>query len=65
MTILALLTLMGCAVGPNFKPPKARVPEDYYSLDKETAKQAQISRTIPQPVVLVQWWQAFHDNILD
>jgi multidrug efflux system outer membrane protein len=70
--LTALLTLTGCAVGPNFKPPETRVPEAYYSLENtakpqpagQTAPQP-ASRTIPRPVTLVQWWQSFHDPILD
>jgi multidrug efflux system outer membrane protein len=64
LAALSLLTLTGCAVGPNFKPPTTKVPEAYYSLDN--AKQPKpASQTIPQPVTLVHWWQSFHDPILD
>jgi multidrug efflux system outer membrane protein len=63
LAVLCLLTLAGCAVGPNFKPPATKVPEAYYSL--ENAKPAPASQTVPQPVTLVHWWQSFHDPILD
>jgi multidrug efflux system outer membrane protein len=61
--LTALLTLTGCAVGPNFKAPETKVPETYYSL--ENTKPQQASQATPQPVTLVHWWQSFHDPILD
>ena len=64
LAALGLLTLTGCAVGPNFKHPDTKVPEAYYSLE-QTTKPAPASQTVPQPVTLVHWWQSFHDPILD
>ncbi len=63
LALLALITLTGCAVGPNFKPPQTKVPEAYHSLD--AAGRDLASHTTPQPVTLVEWWQSFHDPILD
>jgi outer membrane protein, multidrug efflux system len=50
-------------VGPNFKPPQTKVPEAYHSLD--AAGRDLASHTTPQPATLVEWWQSFHDPILD
>ncbi len=63
LATLGLVSTVGCAVGPNFRPPETKVPEAYYSLDH--TNQAQASQTIPQPVALVEWWQSFQDPILD
>ena len=63
LAALSLLTLAGCAVGPNFKPPAAKVPDTYYSLEK--TKAASASQVTPDPATLVHWWQGFHDPILD
>ena len=60
-----ILALTSCAVGPNFKPPETKVPEAYYSLDNPQPTPAAPSRTTPQPVTLVHWWQSFRDPILD
>jgi multidrug efflux system outer membrane protein len=45
--LAALLTLTGCAVGPNFKPPETKVPETYYSLD-HTKPDPQVSQATSQ-----------------
>jgi NodT family efflux transporter outer membrane factor (OMF) lipoprotein len=66
--LTALLTLAGCAVGPNFKPPETKVPEGYYSLEQTTKPAPQTplaSQATSQPVTLVYWWQSFRDPILD
>ena len=63
LAALSLLTLAGCAVGPNFKPPATQVPDTYYSLEK--TKAAPASQVTPDPATLVRWWQGFHDPILD
>jgi len=75
LSLAALLTLTGCAVGPNFKPPETKVPDTYYSLDhtkpdpqvtQATSRPAApASQTTSQPVALVHWWRSFHDPILD
>jgi outer membrane protein, multidrug efflux system len=59
-----LLLFTGCAVGPNFKTPAAKVPEAYYSLDNPKPAPA-VSQATSQPVTLVYWWQSFRDPILD
>jgi multidrug efflux system outer membrane protein len=65
LVMLGLLTLASCAVGPNFKPPEAKVPEAYYSLDNPQPAPKTASQATSQPVTLVHWWQSFHDPILD
>jgi outer membrane protein, multidrug efflux system len=60
---LALIALAGCAVGPNFKAPQTKMPEAYHSLDAASPNHA--SRTTPQSAALGEWWQTFHDPILD
>jgi hypothetical protein len=63
LALLALMALAGCAVGPNFKAPQTKMPEAYHSLD--AAGRGHASRTTPQPAALGEWWQSFHDPILD
>jgi outer membrane protein, multidrug efflux system len=46
--LAALLTLAGCAVGPNFKSPETKVPGSYYSLD-HTKPDPQVSQATSQP----------------
>ena len=59
---LCLATVSGCAVGPDYRPPETRVPENW---DGQAAvHQALPSKTSPSPVTLVAWWHAFNDATL-
>lgn len=62
--ILACFFIMvaGCAVGPDYHPPKTEVPSDWDGQAAVTAAQA--SKTSTDPVELVEWWQAFEDPTL-
>jgi len=51
-----LLFLNGCAVGPDYCPPKVSVPASWSEL-------SQAGKTNPE--TLVQWWKAFNDPVLD
>jgi len=58
----SLLTVAGCAVGPDYRPPETKVPENW---DGQAAvHQALPSKTSPSPVTLVAWWHAFNDPTL-
>jgi outer membrane protein, multidrug efflux system len=49
--------LGGCAVGPNYQPPKVSVPATY--------SQALPVVTNHAPESLARWWRLFHDRQLD
>jgi NodT family efflux transporter outer membrane factor (OMF) lipoprotein len=56
LTALAAV-LGGCAVGPNFRPPRVSVPPTY--------SQTKAAPTHQPPEKLNQWWRLFHDPQLD
>jgi multidrug efflux system outer membrane protein len=60
-TIL-LTMLFGCAVGPDYHPPKTEVPPDWDGQAAVTP--AHPSKTTTDPVTLVEWWNAFNDPTL-
>src|SRR3972149_1027230 len=51
-----LLFIHGCAVGPDYCPPKVSVPESWSELPQEGKA---------SPESLVQWWKTFNDPVLD
>ncbi|MBM4064540.1 MAG: NodT protein, partial [Planctomycetes bacterium] len=51
-----LLFLNGCAVGPDYCPPKVSVPTSWSELPQE-------GKVNPEP--LAQWWKTFNDPVLD
>jgi multidrug efflux system outer membrane protein len=60
--LVALTALAGCAVGPDYRRPETKVPENWNA--QEVVTKAQTSKTTPDPVALVQWWNAFNDSTL-
>jgi multidrug efflux system outer membrane protein len=60
--ISLVLIATGCMVGPNYHPPKTKVPESYDGL--QNSQSAEISTTAAQPQ-LAQWWTTFEDPTLD
>ncbi len=52
-----VLFLMGCAVGPDFKPPGAATAGKWEEGDG--------SRVTSSPAELVQWWKIFGDPVLN
>ncbi len=57
-----LATLVGCMVGPNYRPPQTAVPENWNG--QEVVTPATPSKTTPNPAALVEWWNAFKDPTL-
>jgi multidrug efflux system outer membrane protein len=58
---LLIVTVVGCMVGPDYKPPAMKLPAQWNGSDqqmKEAAKQG--SKTD-----LTSWWQAFDDPLLN
>ncbi|MCG6972760.1 MAG: efflux transporter outer membrane subunit [Desulfobacterales bacterium] len=71
MVMLGGALLMGCAVGPNFRPPKAPDTQTYTSraLPSETATAAVAGGTVQRfkmgEKIPDQWWKLFHSEALD
>jgi NodT family efflux transporter outer membrane factor (OMF) lipoprotein len=62
LAALCLATLAGCMVGPNYRPPQTAVPENWNG--QEVVTPAHPSKTAPNPVALVEWWNTFKDPTL-
>jgi len=61
--VLLCITLVGCAVGPDYRPPETKVPEKWNG--QEVVTKAQTSKTTTSPVTLVAWWTTFNDPTLN
>ncbi len=62
LSVFCLVTLAGCMVGPNYRPPVTAVPENWNG--QEVVTPAHPSKTAPNPVALVEWWNTFKDPTL-
>jgi multidrug efflux system outer membrane protein len=60
--VLIAISLVGCTVGPNYKPPKFDPGKSFTELPPPAATQP--SRTNDQPVEITEWWATFHDSEL-
>src|SRR5205823_6066142 len=49
---VALLIAAGCTVGPNYQPPKTKLPDHFSEMAQPTTQ-------------AVRWWQQFQDPQLD
>jgi NodT family efflux transporter outer membrane factor (OMF) lipoprotein len=56
---LAVLTLSGCMVGPNYIPPQTTVPAEWAGLAKAPTGQPSVA-TAGEPD-LTRWWRQFND----
>jgi NodT family efflux transporter outer membrane factor (OMF) lipoprotein len=54
---LATVALAGCAVGPDYHPPKARAPANW--------SEAQLGGTTNSAPTVVEWWKTFNDPELN
>lgn len=63
LAALYLVTLSGCAVGPDYKRPETKVPGAWDGQNVVTPEQP--SKTNINPVALVEWWGAFNDPLLN
>lgn len=55
---IALLTLAGCAVGPDYQRPAATLPENFQQASEQAAPAA-------ASAVSKEWWQLFQDKTLN
>ncbi|HKO19015.1 MAG TPA: TolC family protein, partial [Acidobacteriaceae bacterium] len=60
---LLLVTLTGCTVGPNYKPPQIHVNPAYGEMENPATTRP--SRTVSRSMPLVEWWTTFNDPQLD
>jgi multidrug efflux system outer membrane protein len=56
-TLLVLASFPGCAVGPNFKPPEAQMPNAW-------AGPSPLPAVTPAENDLARWWTVFDDKML-
>jgi len=59
---LAILTVSGCMVGPNYHPPQPTVPPEWIGVAKTTTDQLSVATA--QPAELTQWWRQFNEPTL-
>jgi multidrug efflux system outer membrane protein len=62
LVAIMVAVLVGCAVGPDFRPPETKVPKDWDG--QKVVSSAQPSQTNTAPIKLVDWWKAFKDPTL-
>jgi NodT family efflux transporter outer membrane factor (OMF) lipoprotein len=63
-TLIGLLALSGCMVGPNYRPPQTSPPPKF----AEASTQPSTTQPSTQPsemVDLQRWWESFHDPALN
>jgi outer membrane protein TolC len=54
---VGLVLTAGCAVGPDYHPPKTKAPGNW--------SEAQVGGATNAPVQFTDWWKTFHDPELD
>src|ERR1039458_5450851 len=54
---LATVALAGCAVGPDYHPPKTQLPANW--------SEAQLGGTTNSAMKVVEWWRTFNDPELN
>ncbi len=66
LAVAILLTLAGCAVGPNYQTPEFGVPSAWTGTSAVTTNlTVPPSRPTPQPAAVDRWWATFKDPTLD
>jgi len=59
--VAIVVTLAGCAVGPDYQKPFTSVPGEYLS----QAKERMVRSTTPASADLTQWWRSLRDRELN
>jgi NodT family efflux transporter outer membrane factor (OMF) lipoprotein len=59
--------LNGCAVGPNYLPPKVHAPARFIATTEPAAIEPASTQPVaaPMPVDLMRWWESFQDPALN
>jgi NodT family efflux transporter outer membrane factor (OMF) lipoprotein len=60
LPLAVLLALAGCAVGPDYRPPRTVTPDEWHAQGAGTA-----AAPTADPAVLADWWKTLEDPILD
>ena len=55
--------MSGCSVGPNFVPPVRDMPSSWNAQEVVTPQQP--SKTVIEPITLIDWWRSFKDPTLN
>ncbi|HKQ14568.1 MAG TPA: TolC family protein, partial [Steroidobacteraceae bacterium] len=58
LSLVVLLALAGCAVGPNYRPPQPVTPDEWHARPAAAAP-------ANEPAALADWWKTLEDPILD
>ena len=58
---MLIVTVVGCMVGPNYKPPAMKLPEKWNGNDQQMKDAANQGPKTD----LATWWQAFDDPLLN
>ena len=63
---VGLLSIAGCAVGPNYHEPRASPPAAWMGVvTNQGPAAASLSAPTPRPAATADWWAAFHDPALN
>ncbi len=57
------LLAAGCAVGPNYHPPKVNTPTQWTGLSAASTDNTSVAT--PEAAAVADWWKNFHDSELD
>jgi NodT family efflux transporter outer membrane factor (OMF) lipoprotein len=64
-SILSLLLLGGCAVGPDFEKPSSKAPEKWSDLPAKTVQaNSELPSSTIQAAADTTWWKQFNDPLL-
>ncbi len=63
ISALLILSLLGCAVGPDYLPPRTEVPATWNAQEAVTPDLT--SKTSTNPAALATWWRSFKDPTLN
>src|SRR5688500_19145392 len=69
IVLLSAALITGCAVGPNYQEPQARVPDSYgqtATTQPASTQPATAAATATAPVAIpAAWWTTFNDETLN
>lgn len=63
LSLAAVVILAGCAVGPDYEPPRPMVSDTWSSLEGKSPDQASVATS--RSADLSQWWTTFNDPALN
>jgi len=63
LSLVVLVALAGCAVGPNYRPPQPVTPDEWHA--RPTAAAPTVAAPAGDPAALADWWKTLNDPVLD